>query len=442
MDVAAGSFLSLVYRVVGIGALAVLTVVIARALPLDDLGVLTTSLVAISAVASIAGSFAGSAGYFVSNQKRPAPEVAANATLVSLGAGLIIMVGALAAWGLYEGEHRQILPLVGIAVFPIIARTALGGVYLGTNALLKYSFSVHGYGFIALALTLVWVVALDHRTAAGALAVWIVAQYGGWLVLAATNLSWWGWMLSHRPSPSLMGRLIAFGAFTGLAGFISYFNYRVDQLLVPSLDSVEGAGLYGAAVRVAEGLWLFSTAIAVAAYASVGSLSRAESSRLTARGVRHTLLIVTSLAIPIMILAPWLLLVFGDQFREAAWALRILCVGTLLYAPQSLLSTYFTVQLGKPWIPLGLACFSLLVSIGVSVVMIPRVGYVGGAWATAISYGITAALSTAIFLARSDATFRDLWRIDRDDINSYFRLGRRVMRKLKAPLAPAPGHGT
>jgi Na+-driven multidrug efflux pump len=74
--------------------------------------------------------------------------------------------------------------------------------------------------------------------------------------------------------------------------------------------------------------------------------------------------------------------------------------------------------------------------------MIPRVGYVGGAWATAISYGITAALSTAIFLARSDATFRDLWRIDRDDINSYFRLGRRVIRKLKAPLAPAPGHGT
>jgi len=435
MDIAAGSFLSLVYRVVGIGALAVLTIVTARALSLEDLGVLTTSLVAISAVASIAASFAGSAGYFVSNQKRPAPEVAASATIVSFAAGLLILIGALVTWAFYHGEHRDVLPLVGVAVFPIIARTAIGGVYLGTNALLKYSFAVHGYGFLALVLTLVWVVVLDHRTAADALAVWIIAQYSAWLILAASNPAWWTWLLTHRPSPRLMARIVAFGAFTGIAGFISYFNYRVDQLLVPSLDSVEGAGLYGAAVRVAEGLWLFSTAISVAAYASVGSLGRAESSRLTARGVRHTLLIVTCLAIPIVVAAPWLLLVFGDEFRDAAWALRILCIGTLLYAPQSLLSTYFTVQLGKPWIPLSLACFSLIISIAVSLVLIPRYGYVGGAWATAISYGITAALSTGIFLSRSDSTFRDLWRVNRDDIESYFRLGRRVLRRVSRPMA-------
>jgi O-antigen/teichoic acid export membrane protein len=431
VDIATGSLLSLIYRVVGIASLAALTILTARVLPASDFGVYSSAIVAIGAVGTIAASFSGSAGYYVSNQARPAAEVASNTALLSLGIGGALLIIALAVALFTTGDTRTAALLGGFAIPPIVARTALGGVYVGVNALLRYAFSLYGYGFFALALTLAWVVALDHRTATGGLIAWIGAQYLAFAAVALLSWRWWGWFAAHRPDTRLAWGLVTFGAFTGLAGFISYFNYRVDQLLVIWLDSQEGAGLYAAAVRVAEGLWLFSTAIAVASYAAVGATTRSESSRITAEGVRHTLLIVVALAIPIALLAPWLLgLAYGAEFKEASWALRLLAAATLIYAPQSILSNYYTVQLGKPWISLALAGTSLAVSVAASLLIIPRVGFIGGAWATLISYGVTAVLSTLLFLRMSDASARDLFLIRRSDLESYPRLARRILGRL------------
>ncbi len=431
MDIATGSLVSLAYRIAGIVSLAALTIITARALPVDELGIYTSSIVAIGAIGTIAGSFSGSAGYFVSNRGRAAPEVASNVTLLGLAMGGLILAAALVVAVLANGDVRTAAVIAGLAMPPLIVRTALGGVYVGINALLRYAFSLHGYGVFALLGTVGWVVMLDHRTAVDALGVWIAAQYLSFFAVALTSPSWWRWLATHRPDPSLARQLVIFGAFTGLAGFISYFNYRVDQLLVIALDSEAGAGLYAQAVRIAEALWLFSTAIAVASYAAVGSTTRAESSRITAQGVRHTLLIVTVLAVPIAVVAPWLLrFLFGEEFGAAGTSLRLLCLATLIYAPQSILSNFYTVQMGKPWISLALASGSLAVSVVAGVLIIPRVGFVGGAWATLISYGVTAVISTWLFLRLSDARLPDMFVIRRADLASYPRLARNLTRRL------------
>ena len=431
MDIATGSLLSLVYRVAGIASLAALTIITARALPVDELGIYTSAIVAIGAIGTVAASFSGSAGYFVSKRGREAAEVASSVTLLGLALSAILAAAAVAVAVVGGGDTATAAIVAGLAIPPIIVRTSLGGVYVGINALLRYAFSIHGYGIFALIGTVLWVVVLDHRTAIDGLGVWIVAQYLSLAAVAATSPGWWRWLATHRPDPALAWQLVAFGAFTGLAGFISYFNYRVDQLLVIGLDSQAGAGLYAQAVRVAEGLWLFSTAIAVASYAAVGANTRAEASRITSQGVRHTLLIVTVLAAPIAVVAPWLLgLLFGDEFREAGTALRLLCLATLIYAPQSILSNFYTVQLGKPWISLALAGGSLAVSVVTSLLIIPRVGFVGGAWATLISYGVTAIISTWLFLRLSDARWRDLFVIRKSDLASYPRSVRNLTRRL------------
>jgi len=427
VDIAAGSFLSLVYRVGGIVSLAALTILTARVLSEAEFGIYASAIVAIGAAGTIAASFSGSAGYYVSNKQRPAAEVASNAALLSLGIGAaFVLVAAAVAVGA-SGNTREAALLAALAIPPIVVRTAIGGVYVGVNALLRYAFSLHGYGLFALALTVVWVVLLDHRTAVDALGAWIAAQYLAVGAVAVVSWRWWGWFAHHAPDRRLAWGLVTFGALTGLAGFISYFNYRVDQLLVIALDSQEGAGLYATAVRVAEGLWLFSTAIAVASYAAVGATTRSESSRITAEGVRHTILIVTVLALPIALLAPWILgLLFGAEYEEAGWALRLLAAATLIYAPQSILSNYYTVQLGKPWISLALAGSSLAVSIVASLLIIPRVGFIGGAWATLISYSVTAVASTVLFLRLSEATPRELFVVRRMDLEAYPRLARRL----------------
>jgi O-antigen/teichoic acid export membrane protein len=241
----------------------------------------------------------------------------------------------------------------------------------------------------------------------------------------------------------LIGSIVSFGAVIGLAGFISYFNYRIDQLLVAWLDGTAGAGAYSRAVTIAEALWLVSTSIAVASYASVGTMSRHEAAALTTSGVRHTLIVVVLGAAATFVAAPFALaFLFGDRYTGATGSLRILCVGTALFAPQSILANYFTVQMGRPWISMSIAATSCLINVVVSVLLIPRIGYAGGAWATTISYAMVGVLSVVIFLANSDSRLTDLWRIRREDVGVYLRVVRGIWsRRPFDHVSPPTGSG-
>ena len=443
MDLARGSLLALLYRVAGMVFWVLIGVITARTLSTSDLGVYVSTVVVIQSVGAIVASFAAASGYFVTKRARPAAEVASNALALAVIVGGAAFALGLAGWLVYHGDHRTLVLLSGFSLFPIVGRHALGGVFLGTQRLWQYSFSINGPAYAGSLLLLIWVVALDHRSTEGALAAWIAGQYVSFAVLLFMGRGWWGWLTSHRPDWQLIRGFVTFGAVMGLAGFISFFNYRIDQLLVAALDGSTGAGIYSRAVAGSEALWLFSTSIATASYASIGSLDRHEAAELTSRSVRHTLMIVISGATVLALLAPVLLSVaFGERYREADDSLRLLCVGTALFAPQSLLANYFTVQMGRPWISLSIALTSCAINAAVSVVLIPRLGYVGGAWATTISYASVAVLAVVFFLRTSDARFSDLWRPRRDDFLTYWRLLQRLrVRNPLPPSPPTPGAG-
>jgi O-antigen/teichoic acid export membrane protein len=278
---------------------------------------------------------------------------------------------------------------------------------------------------------LVWVVVLDHRTAEHAIGAWLVAQYLALLISLALNVSWLP-ALARRPDTALMWNFITFGTVTGLAGAISFLNYRIDQLLVNAIDGDVGGGIYSTAVVLAEGVWLISTAIAIASYSRVGSLPEMEAAHLTARAVRHTWIVSFAGMVALIVLANVLITVlFSSRYEGAAMSLRVLSVGTLLYAPQAAISNYFTVTLGRPAIAFALASCSLLLGAICCVILIPAFGYIGGAWATTISYGVTAALSMGYFLRRSGLPVSSLFRIQRADLEDYVRLAKSVLSMLQ-----------
>ena len=66
--------------------------------------------------------------------------------------------------------------------------------------------------------------------------------------------------------------------------------------------------------------------------------------------------------------------------------------------------------------------------------LIPSIGYTGAAWATTLSYTLSATIATVIFLRMTHIPASELWRIRADDVLSYFRLLRRLVRRR--PLTP------
>ena len=69
----------------------------------------------------------------------------------------------------------------------------------------------------------------------------------------------------------------------------------------------------------------------------------------------------------------------------------------LAYGAASPLSAYFTNHAKRPWVPAIVAALSLGINVALSFVLIPRVGVIGGAVATTVSYVISVIVMMTIF---------------------------------------------
>ena len=434
VGIAFGSVVALVYRVASLFLWAAIGIITARTLTVDDRGVYASAVIVIGVTTGIA-SFSSAASYLVANQHRDPGEVAIHGAILSLILGTILAIGGFVIAPFVPSDLHAVVILCGLAVLPSIVRSTLSGVLLGSHQLGRFNVAASASAAFGLLLIAFWVGILRHRSIESALQAWTAAQYLSLLPVLVWGRTWWAWPRNHGLNRAVTRRMLSYGAVTGAASVIAFFNYRVDVLMVIALDSREGAGIYSSSVAVAEGLWLFSSAIALASYAHVGSLTREEAAHLTAVGVRHTIIVVVSGAVVAAIVAPPLLgIVFGDVYRAGATPLRILCIGTAAYAPASLIGNYFTVQLGRPAISLWLATLSCVISLTAGFALIPSIGYTGAAWATTLSYTLSATIATVIFLRMTHIPASELWRIRADDVLSYFRLLRRLVRRR--PLTP------
>lgn len=427
MGIAAGSLVALLFRLSGMFLWGIIGVLTARLLTVEERGVYASAIILSSAIGGIS-SFASATGYFVANRKRLPAEVAANAALMAGPLGvLLVTLGGIVGLALGGGDGAVVI-LAAASMAPVVLRNTLIGVLIGTNQIVRYNVAVHAPIAGAFALIALWVGFLDHRSAAHALAAWAVAQYASLALFLPWGREWWAWVVRHRPDTALMKAMVRFTLVTGTGGIIGLLNYRADQVLVITLDSKEGAGIYSSAIAVAEGLWLFSSAIALASYARVGRVDRTEAARVTATGVRHTLMVVVLGGIAAAWLGPPLVeLLFGSPYRGATEPLRILCIGTALFAPQGLMANYFVNQLGRPGLQLGLACLSLVISVGAGFLLIPPFGTSGAAWSTTISYGVSMLVATVLFCRLAGISHRELWRIRRSDVAAYFQLARDIL---------------
>lgn len=438
MNLARSSLMVLIYRASGIVFWVIAGVITARALSVADRGVYSSAVVIIAATGGVGANFAASAGYFISNQKRPVGEVLINGLLLSFALGLLLLAGALVVAGALEGDTRTIAMIVGVGLVPEVARNAIGGVVLALNSIGRWSAVSYGPVLLGAVSLTVWVVGLDHRDATGALAAWVAGQYLGFAVALLLIREWWGDTFGRRPSVAFMRRLAAFGSFTGLVAFVGLVSSRAGQLLVAALDSREGAGIFASSLALADGVSFVATAVTVASYSQVAALSRAESARLTARAVRHTLLISALAGLFLAVVAPIpIRLLYGARYDGAVTPLRILAVGAIAFAPRGLFVNYFTVQLGKPQAVLVFTLIAAVLNLGLGIILIPAMGYEGAAWAATIAYSASMVIVVAYFLANAPVRFHELWRIDGEDVRGYRTFARHILsgRKLGARAA-------
>ena len=445
MEIVRGALKTLFYRVGGILVWALIGVVTARSLSVADRGTYASMVVLLFIVASLTPGISDAAGYFVSKKQHPPGEIMAASMILAFGAGTILFV-VLAAWGSVRWDDRTLIPIIGLGLFPQIARLALSSIFVGRGYLSRGALGTHGQAYWALLFIAVWVIVLDHRTAEDALGAYVAAQYVALVGLIALAEPEWRRDMLRVPSLATMRAMVMYGSLPGVATLVAMTNQRLGQILVIRLDGAVGAGIYASAVTIAEGLLLFSSSIAMATYHRIGTLPPDEAAKLTARAFRNTVPVIAAPALVIVLLAPWLISgLYGSRYEDGATTLRLLALATAVFAPVSLLSTYFLVQLGRPVFRLALTSVSAVVNIGLALLLIPQVGYVGAAWAALGSYSLTALIAVMLFLRRSGLSSSELWRMERSDLEGYrsfvrqLRRGRLVEKNEAATSTGSPG---
>jgi len=184
---------------------------------------------------------------------------------------------------------------------------------------------------------------------------------------------------------------LVYGLKAHLANLLSFLNYRLDLFLVNLIAGPASAGLYTVAVRLAEQLWMISQAVSTVIFPRLSAMLDDKISRdyFTAMTARCVLWITLAAATVLSLTAsPLIVLLFGADFQDAAFALLLLIPGIVLYSCARVLANSFAAS-GRVGINLWLSIAVLIVNTVANLALIPKFGIAGAAAATTLAYCLT-----------------------------------------------------
>jgi O-antigen/teichoic acid export membrane protein len=398
---------------VSTGAAALSALVVASALGPRGAGVFALARVVPAVIAALLGAgITISTPYLVAARKYPAPAVAE--TTLALG----LLLGAL-GWGAWTvvGEvlrphfYTELPPLgglvLGLAIPLNLFRNYFNSIQQGLETFVEANVvtCADDVGTLLLVLPLVW-----GDVGAGDRLV-VLAPTGGVLLscIVATVLLW---RRGIRPRPRLHWPIAAESLRLGLKGHVgriaNLLTWRLDVMILAALTSVETVGCYAVASKAAE---LFRPLSASLSFVLRPVIARMSEWEARARGVllyrRTFVLNLVAVLVMAVVGRPLIVGLFGEEFASAVPAFQILLIGLAAHGADGVLSGY-NVGIGRPELNTYTALVGLLVTLVGDLALIPPYGLVGAAIASSAAYTAKAATFTAVFLAVSGASWRQL----------------------------------
>jgi O-antigen/teichoic acid export membrane protein len=216
------------------------------------------------------------------------------------------------------------------------------------------------------------------------------------------------------------------------ANLAQFLNYKLDVFVVGFFAGTASVGRYTLAVSLGQLLWLMSNSVASVLLpkiaASSASTDDGGSIRHTARVTRLSLWatafcglalgVVGSQAIPLL---------YGEPFRPSVAALLWLLPGIVIFSVANVLAAYIA-GIGKPRLNLLVSGVSLVVTITLDLVLIPRLDIVGAAIASSVSYTLSALLLIMFFVRETGASLSEVLLPTSEDVKMLLSVVRLRVR--------------
>jgi len=209
------------------------------------------------------------------------------------------------------------------------------------------------------------------------------------------------------------------------ANVAQFLNYKLDVFVVGFFAGTASVGRYTLAVSLGQLLWLMSNSVATVLLPKIAaSTDDGVSIRHTARVTRLSLWATAVCAAALALLATQAIpLFYGEAFRPSVMALLWLLPGIVLFSIANVLAAYIA-GIGKPRLNLLVSGVSLIVTITLDLLLIPRLNIVGAAIASTVSYSLSALLLIIFFRRETGASLREILLPTSEDVRMLLSLAR------------------
>jgi O-antigen/teichoic acid export membrane protein len=421
-----GVFLTNVLAAVALLGTTVLT---ARAFGPSGRGELSLALQFVTLAATLGSlSLTAAAAYQSARAEWSKPVAFGSSTLLGLLLGLVIVAGCLCVILLgdvtFRGLPKGDLALVTLALPFLLAIANIQSVYQGFRSFKEYNRITLAQAVLPLPLIGI-AIALGGGVSAAILAT--VAAAVLLFVVVLVNV-WRSIGIAWRMKLPNVRALFSYGLRVHPANVLGYLGYRLDVFLVDGYRGAAAVGLYGAGVVIAEGLWMPSQAVSTALFPTIAA-EKSESARraITPFVTRSTLWLTAILGgILVLVAGPAVELLYSSRFSDSAAVVRILVPGVVLFSAARVLGNDLAAR-GRPLVNSVIAGASVICNIALNVVLIPRYGINGAAWASTASYSVLFATTLVVYRRVTGVRLRAIFVPAREDGRAYMGLIRRAL---------------
>ena len=226
------------------------------------------------------------------------------------------------------------------------------------------------------------------------------------------------------------------------ANTAQFLNYRLDVFVVGFFAGATSVGRYTLAVSLGQLLWLMSNSVATVLLPKVAAATDAGDSAPdtadtasntvshTARLTRLALWATGVGAIALALLATQAIpLLYGEAFRPSISALLWLLPGIVVFSVANVLAAYIA-GIGKPHLNLWVSGISLVITIALDLLLIPKLNIVGASIASTVSYSVSALILMIFFIRQTGASMQQILLPNSEDLDLARQLAQPLLRRV------------
>jgi O-antigen/teichoic acid export membrane protein len=316
------------------------------------------------------------------------------AAVLGTGAGLIVMGAATLVPSLTGDAPLWLFLLVLLNVPQLVAQ-----IFLRQVVIARGRFGLANAAMLVPALVNVSVnaslAAAGQLTVALALITWLAGQC---LSTAALAISTARRDRLAAPDRGAAREAVSFGLRAYPAHVMNLGNYRADQWIMGVLSTPQELGLYSVAVAWSEALFMLPQALMTVQRPGLVRALPKDAGAQAAAWTRLALVLTLVLAGAMVVLAPFMCAtIFGAEFSGSIDDLRVLALGGLGITALKMLGSALTAQ-GHPLRESRGVALSFVVLLGLDIALIPSLGGLGAAIASAVGYGVGGIALAVVFL--------------------------------------------